>query len=154
MNFDDEQLLVQKAAFERDLPSENEHGNFCEKASFECTDCLFTGCLFTGCLFTRCWFRSCLFTSCLFVEPVACSPVTSGTGCLFSSYLFISCLFRFFHQLPIQVFKRFMCCRDSSLPIAAYLASRCFPASGRSFRGRHGCFLASFLARLYKFKIR
>ena len=45
MNFDDEQLLVQKAAFLRDLPSENEHGNFCEKASFECTDCLFTGCL-------------------------------------------------------------------------------------------------------------
>ena len=114
-----------------------------------CTGCLFTRCLFTGCLFT-----SCLFTSCLFVEPVACSPVTSGTGCLFSSYLFISCLFRFLHQLPIQVFKRFMCCSDSSLSIAAYLASRCFPASGRIFRGRHGCFLASFLERLYKFKIR
>ena len=119
MNFDDKQLLVQKAAFE----SENEHGNFCEKVSFECTDCLFTGCVFTRCLFTGCWFTSCLFTSCLFVEPVACSPVTSGTGCLFSSYLFISCLFRFLRQLPIQVFKRFMCCSDSSLSIAAYLAS-------------------------------
>ena len=35
--------------------------------------------------------------------------------------------------------------RDSSLPIAAYLAGRCFPASRRIFRGRHGCFLASFL---------
>ena len=44
--------------------------------------------------------------------------------------------------------------RDSSLPIAAYLAGRCFPASRRIFRGRHGCFLASFLERLYKFKIR
>ena len=133
MKFEDERLLVQKAAFLRDPPNENEHGNFCEKASFECTDCLFTGCLFTGCLFTRCLFTgclftSCLFTSCLFVEPVACSPVTSCTGCLFSSYLFISCLFRFLHQLPIQVFKRFMCCSDSSLSIAAYLAHRCFPA--------------------------
>ena len=68
-------------------------------------------------------------TGCLFVEPVACSPVTSCTGCLFSSYLFINCLHAFFHQLPIQVFKRFMCCSDSSLSIAAYLASRCFPAS-------------------------
>ena len=103
MNSDDEQWLVQKAVFERDLPCEN-------------NVCLFTGCLFPRCLFTGCWFRSCLFTSCLFVEPVACSPVTSCTGCFFSSYLFISCLFRFLHQLPIQVFKRLVSVHRIVLP--------------------------------------
>ena len=90
MNFDDEQLLVQKAAFERDLPSENEHGNFCEKASFECTDCLFTGCLFTGCLFTRCLFTGCLLTACLFTDWLFTDCMFDG--CHFPRCLFIGCL--------------------------------------------------------------
>ena len=86
MNFDDEQLLVQKAAFE----SENEHGNFCEKASFKCTDCLFTGCVFTRCLFTGCLLHR--------------LPVRR-TGCLFASYIWYRMPLQQLpvHQLSVQI---------------------------------------------------
>ena len=83
MKFDDERLLVQKAAFLRDLPSENEHGNFCEKASFECTDCLFTGCLFPGCLFIGCRVHVPQLSVCMMVASctgsrIMCSLLREG----------------------------------------------------------------------------
>ena len=95
MKFDDERLLVQKAAFLRDPPSENEHGNFCEKASFECTDCLLHRLPVHPLSVHR-----------LLVHklPVHQLPVRR-TGCLFASYIWYRMPLQQLpvHQLSVQI---------------------------------------------------